>query len=291
MGLGADRYTSRAGTLLFVGCVALSFAAMSLPDRVRDPLAGLLRQTVLAPLLALQEQSQLLAASLSRYETVVAERDSAALSATFLPELRSENARLRALLGLGQRLGGGYAAAEVLHQSTPTSALGLVVSAGRRQGVRPLNGVVSPEGLVGIVSAVDDRTSVVVTWAYPEFRASAMAADGSVYGIVAPHGTEGPRTWLLELRGVPYRQLVPNGTLILTSGLGGVFPRGIPLGTVVGVAGEAAGWERTYLLRPAVHPAGVSHVMILTAPRSGGGGGGGGGGDVRSAFESGGEGP
>jgi len=287
MGLGADRYTSRAGTLLFVGCVALSFAAMSLPDRVRDPLAGLLRQTVLAPLLALQEQSQLLAASLSRYETVVAERDSAALSATFLPELRSENARLRALLGLGQRLGGGYAAAEVLHQSTPTSALGLVVSAGRRQGVRPLNGVVSPEGLVGIVSAVDDRTSVVVTWAYPEFRASAMAADGSVYGIVAPHGTEGPRTWLLELRGVPYRQLVPNGTLILTSGLGGVFPRGIPLGTVVGVAGEAAGWERTYLLRPAVHPAGVSHVMILTAPRSGGGGGG----DVRSAFESAGERP
>ncbi len=287
MGLGADRYTSRAGTLLFVGCVALSFAAMSLPDRVRDPLARLLRQTVLAPLLALQEQSQLLAASLSRYETVVAERDSAALSATFLPELRSENARLRALLGLGQRLGGGYAAAEVLHQSTPTSALGLVVSAGRRQGVRPLNGVVSPEGLVGIVSAVDDRTSVVVTWAYPEFRASAMAADGSVYGIVAPHGTEGPRTWLLELRGVPYRQLVPNGTLILTSGLGGVFPRGIPLGTVVGVAGEAAGWERTYLLRPAVHPAGVSHVMILTAPRSGGGGGG----DVRSAFESAGERP
>ena len=287
MGLGADRYTSRAGTLLFVGCVALSFAAMSLPDRVRDPLARLLRQTVLAPLLALQEQSQLLAASLSRYETVVAERDSAALSATFLPELRSENARLRALLGLGQRLGGGYAAAEVLHQSTPTSALGLVVSAGRRQGVRPLNGVVSPEGLVGIVSAVDDRTSVVVTWAYPEFRASAMAADGSVYGIVAPHGTEGPRTWLLELRGVPYRQLVPNGTLILTSGLGGVFPRGIPLGTVVGVAWEAAGWERTYLLRPAVHPAGVSHVMILTAPRSGGGGGG----DVRSAFESAGERP
>ena len=291
MALGTDRYASRAGTLLFVGCVALSFAAMSLPDRVRDPLARVLRQTVLAPLLTLQEQSQLLAASLSRYDAVVAERDSAVLSATFLPELRNENTRLRALLGLGQRLGSGYATAEVLHQSTPTSALGLVVSAGRRQGVRPLNGVVSPEGLVGIVSVVDERTSVVVTWAYPEFRASAMAADGSVYGIVAPHGTEGPRTWLLELRGVPYRQLVPNGTLILTSGLGGVFPRGIPLGTVVGVAGEAAGWERTYLLRPAVHPAGVSHVMILTAPRSGGGGGGGGGGDVRSAFESAGERP
>jgi len=286
MALGSDRYASRADWLLLIVCVLLSVSAMSLPDRVRDPLARVLRQTVLAPLLALQEQTQLLAASLTRYQAVTVQRDSAVLAATFLPELRNENARLRSLLGLGQRLGSGYVAAEVLPQSLPTGALALVVSAGKRLGARPLSAVVSPEGLVGIVSAVDDRTSVVVTWAHPEFRASAMAADGSVYGIVAPHGTEGPRSWLLELRGVPYRQLVSNGTLILTSGLGGVFPRGIPLGTVVGLAGEAAGWERTYLLRPAVHPAAVSHVMILVGSRAAGATG---GGDVRAAFESAGE--
>ena len=250
---------------------------MSLPTRIRNPLTRTLRQTVLAPLLALQEQSELLSASLSRYQAVVAQRDSAALAATFLPELRSENTRLRGMLGLGQRLGTGYVAAEVLHQSVPTDPLTLVISAGKRQGVRALAGVVSPEGLLGVVSAVDDRTSVVVSWAHPEFRASAMAADGSLYGIVAPHGTEGPRSWLLELRGVPYRQLVPDGTLIVTSGLGGVFPRGTPLGSVVGVAGEAAGWERTYLLRPAVHPAAVSHVMVLVGPRPAG---------VKGAFET-----
>src|SRR5439155_1546792 len=196
-----------------------------------------------------------------------------------LPELRAENQRLRGLLGLGQRLGSGYVPAEVLHQAAPTDPLALVVSAGRLQGVRPLAAVVSPEGLIGLVSTVDARTSIVVTWANLEFRASAMAADGSVYGIVAPHGTEGPGVWLLELQGVPYRQMVPQGTPIFTSGLGGVFPRGIPLGTVVGVAGETAGWERTYLVRPAVHPAAVTHVMILTGPplRS----------DLRSLFESG----
>ena len=223
MALGSDRYASRADWLLLMVCVLLSVSAMSLPDRVRDPLARVLRQTVLAPLLTLQEQTQLLAASLTRYQAVTVQRDSAVLAATFLPELRNENARLRSLLGLGQRLGSGYVAAEVLPQSLPTGALALVVSAGKRLGARPLSAVVSPEGLVGIVSAVDDRTSVVVTWAHPEFRASAMAADGSVYGIVAPHGTAGPRSWLLELRGVPYRQLVSNGTLILTSGLGGVL--------------------------------------------------------------------
>ncbi|HUL02423.1 MAG TPA: rod shape-determining protein MreC [Gemmatimonadales bacterium] len=254
--------------MLFLACVLLSAAAMSLPDRVRDPVARTLRQTVLAPLLALQQQSELLSASLTRYQGMVAERDSTALAATFLPELRNENTRLRALLGLGQRLGSGYVAAEVLHQSLPTDPLTLIVGAGRKQGVRPLAAVVSPEGLVGLVSAVDERTSVVVTWAHPEFRASAMAADGSVYGIVAAHGSDGPRGWLLELRGVPYRQLVPEGTLILTSGLGGVFGRGIPLGTVVTVVEKAEGWEQTYLLRPAVHPAAVSHVMILIGNRA-----------------------
>src|SRR5438309_2308426 len=199
MTLGADRYASRADTLLFVGCMLLSIAAMSLPDRWRDPLAKGLRQTVLAPFLWLQQQTGLLAASLSSYDGVVAQRDSAALAATFVPELRAENTRLRGLLGLGARLGSGYVPAEVLHEALPTNPLTLIVSAGRRQGVKPLAAVVSPEGLVGIVSTVDAQTSVVVTWAHPEFRASAMAADGSVYGIVAPHGTEGPKVWLLAL--------------------------------------------------------------------------------------------
>ncbi len=269
MALGADRYASRGDTLVFLGCVLLSVAAMSLPERIRDPLARDLRQTVLAPFLALQQQTELLSASLERYDAVVAQRDSAALAATFLPELRGENARLRSLLGLGTRLSSGYVPAEVLHQPEPTSALTFAVSAGKKQGVKPLSAVVSPEGLVGIVSSVDAK--------------SAMAADGSVYGIVAPHGTEGPRIWLLELQGVAYRQLVPTGTMILTSGLGGVLPRGIPIGTVVGLAGEAEGWERTYLIRPAVHPAAVTHVMILTGPPVRG--------DLRSLFQSSGETP
>lgn len=278
MALGADRYASRADTLIFLGCLGLSVAAMSIPEAWRNPIAQGLRQTILAPFLALQRQAGLLVAARARYDGVVAQRDSAALAATFLPELRSENVRLRSLLGLGARLGWGYVPAEVLHQPEPTNPLTFVVSAGRRNGVRRLAGVVSPEGLVGIVAAVDAHTSVVLSWAHPEFRASAIAGDGSVVGIVAPHGAAGPNVWLLELQGVPYRQQVADGAVILTSGLGGVFPRGIPIGTVVGLAGEAKGWERTYLVRPVVHPASLSHVMILTAAR-------GSGSDIRGAFE------
>ena len=270
MVIGTDRYASRADTLLFIAFVALSIAALSLPDQWRDPLAQGLRQSVLAPFLFLQRQTELLAAARYRYDAVVAQRDSMALAATFLPELRSENARLRNLLGLSARLAGGYVTAEILHQPEPTNPLSFVVSAGRKEGVRALSAVVSPEGLVGLVATVDEHTSVVLSWAHPEFRASAMATDGSVVGIAAPHGAESPGVWLLELQGVLYRQQVPTGTVIVTSGLGGVFPRGIPIGRV-------KGWGRTYLVRPAIHPAELSHVMILSAPRPAGS-------DLRNAF-------
>ena len=264
MTLGGDRYGSRADTLIFLGCVALSVAAMSLPEDWRAPFTQTLRQTVLAPFLALQEATETLKSSRLHLAAVTAERDSAMLAATFLPELSEENARLRALLGLGTRLASGYVPAEVLHQAGPTDPLTLIISAGRREGVRPLDTVVGPEGLVGLVSSADERTSVVVTWAHPEFRASAMAADGSVFGIVAPRGSEGPGIWLLELQGVAYRSVVPAGATIVTSGLGGVIPRGIPLGTVIGVGAEVEHWERIYLVRPAVHPAAVTHVMVIT---------------------------
>src|SRR2546430_17674666 len=111
MALGGARYASRADPLVFLGCVLLSAAAMSLPGRLRDPLARGLRQTVLAPFLSLQQQIERLSASLARYDAVVAQRDSAALVATFLPELRGANARLPSLLGLGTRSGNGNIAA------------------------------------------------------------------------------------------------------------------------------------------------------------------------------------
>ena len=175
----------------------------------------------------------------------------------------TENAELRALLRVRGRLGTGFVTAEVLHQSGLTDGLTLLLSAGRRAGVTPLAPVVSPTGLVGMVTTVDPRSSVVMAWSHPDFRASAMTEGGKVFGIVAARRGERAGE-VMEFRGVPYRDRLAAGTLVVTSGLGGVFPRGIPLGTIEGMLSEAEGWERTDLVRPAAHPAQVTHVLVLS---------------------------
>jgi rod shape-determining protein MreC len=262
--IGAERYGSRGDTVVFLVCLVLALVALALPEALRTPLAAALRRTVLLPAVAVESQA---AASRELRQNVLvlrSQRDSLALAATLVPELKAENAQLRALLRLRGRLTTGFVTAEVLHQAGLTDGLTLLLSAGRGAGIEPLSPVVSPFGLVGMVITVDARTSVVMAWTHPDFRASAMVEGGRVFGVVASRRGETAGE-VMELRGVPYRDSLPPGTRVVTSGLGGVFPRGIPLGTVIGMLGESAGWERTYLLRPAAHPAQVQHVLVLTA--------------------------
>jgi len=261
------RSGTRADTVAFLACLVLSLTALALPAALREPVAGAIRSTMLRPLLALERRTVLTAEHRQALDVLRAERDSFALDATRLPTVIGENARLRGLLGLSRRLGSGYVAAEVLHQAGVSDGLTLVLSVGRAEGVRALSPVVATGGLVGLVHSVDAHTSVAMAWTHSDFRASAMVLGAGVFGIVAAR--RGARVGeLMELHGIAYREQLQPGQVVVTSGLGGVFPRGVPIGTVQGVLGEAAGWERTWLLRPAVHPADASHVMILARSRA-----------------------
>jgi rod shape-determining protein MreC len=94
---------------------------------------------------------------------------------------------------------------------------------------------------------------------------SAFTVNGNAAGVVAPSPSNTGGEGALEFRGVPYRDSVSVGTLVLSSGLGGVYPKGIPVGTVTGVVREQAGWERVYRLLPAANPGSAAHVLVLVA--------------------------
>jgi rod shape-determining protein MreC len=264
----AARPFSRRDSIIFAACVVLALIALSLPERMRDPLSASLRRTILAPLVALQRDAELSRrAWITREERAVA-RDSVVLRSMRLNAVQRENDRLRKLLGLGQQLRWGFVPAEVLQGRGVGEEYTVTLSAGARAGVKPFSPVVAPEGLVGMVKMVDPSMSIAIVWAHPDFRVSAMAADGSAFGIVAAHLGSEPARYLLEMRGVPLRSSLKPGTEIVSSGLGSTFPRGIPIGVVLGEIKTSELWARTYLLRPAVLPADMASVMVLLPERS-----------------------
>ena len=67
------------------------------------------------------------------------------------------------------------------------------------------------------------------------------------------------------LTAVPYNERLEPGTLITTSGVGGVYPRGIPIGEVVELHRDEGQWLSEYWLRPVIHPASVTHVLVAGA--------------------------
>src|SRR6185503_13872794 len=177
-------------------------------------------------------------------------------------------------IGLGSRLAWGFVPAEALHTSGRAEDVitTLTLTAGSSAGVAQYSPVVAPEGIVGLVQTVDPNLSIAILYSHPDFRVSAMSADGAAFGIVYPHldvraGRLAER-YLLELRNVPFRSTLTPGTAIFSSGLGGAWPRGVLIGTIVDEVKEAESWSRTYIVRPAVNPAHVTSVMVLTPQRS-----------------------
>jgi rod shape-determining protein MreC len=244
----------------------IAILATVLPRNVSDPVAGAFRRTIVAPLVALQARAERSRDAFYAHDAVTAKTDSAALRAATANALVSENERLRQLLGLGGRVRWGFVVAEALHMGGPADQNSVTLTVGSAAGIAPRSPVVAPEGVVGIVQQVDPTTSRAILWSHADFRVSAMTIERTALGIVQPH-IGGLGDEYLELRNVALRDTLAPGTLLVSSGLGSAFPRGIPVGTVVRELETPEKWARSYLLRPAVPAADVQSVMVLRPER------------------------
>jgi len=263
----AGRSNPRIDLIIVTTLLVLALAARTLPATMRDPVATTMRRTFLAPLVMLQGRSEMSRQSLLLAESKTAVRDSVSLAAMKAGSLEGENDRLRRLMGLGARLRWGFVPAEALHGRGIRDETTVILTAGSQAGVSRFSPVIAPEGLVGVVDQVDPTMSHAMLWTHPDFRVSAMSPDGSAFGIAQAHLRGSTGGYLIELRGVPFRATLKPGSLIVSSGWGGVWPRGIPVGTVLQEIKTSESWARTYLLRPAVNPADVYSVMILRRDR------------------------
>ena len=239
----------------------LAVTASYLPEGGKEASSWVLRATLLRPFIAVQERLSLARQRAQEVEALQVRLDSLAGILATHGSVEDENRTLRALLGLGERLGPSFRAASALRAGLGSES-SFLVDLGPEDGVEVGSVVVDRHGLVGVIVQVRPGESRGMDWTHPDFRASAMLADGTGFGIVETRRGIFREDDRLVLNGTAYFESIPTGTPVLTSGLGGVLPRGIPIGTIDEVEELEGRWRKSYWLRPMVHPASVTHVLV-----------------------------
>ncbi len=246
----------------------LSVVILYLPSGVQNQIAAGLRASILRPFIMTQEA---LAQARLRAEDALqlqASLDSLAAMLANEAPLVEESRRLHELLELRERAPRAFLPASVIRPGTVGSESMFLLDVGSEQGVRPGDPVIMRAGhigLLGVIQQVRRGAAIGLDWSHPDFRASAMTQDERVYGIVEARRGLFREEDRLILDGTPYYERLEPGTLITTSGLGGVFPRGIPIGVVDQIAEEEGRWRTAYWLRPAVETGSASHVLVVLA--------------------------
>jgi len=140
-----------------------------------------------------------------------------------------ENARLRGLMAAADRGGLDVQLAPILNVDLDPSRQRLVLNIGSRAGVRAGQSVIDAGGLLGQVIAVTPGTATVLLLTDLDHAVPVVVARSGVR-LVA-YGTG--RSDRLELRNIAVSGDVQIGDTLITSGMGGRFPPGFPVGTVI----------------------------------------------------------
>lgn len=185
-----------------------------------------------------------------------------ALKAQRAELLMRENAALRELLGLQQQLPMQARAAEVAHEAADPFVRKVILNKGSRQGIVQGSPVIDGRGLLGQVVRVFPLSSEVLLLDSPQQAVPALnnrtGERSLVYG-----DSQQPRGNALEIRFLANTEDVQVGDAIVTSGVGGIYPAGLPLGTVSVVERRNNSAFLRVQLTPAAHMLSVDHVLVL----------------------------
>jgi rod shape-determining protein MreC len=244
------------------GILLLALFFIFLPAQYQAPVRSALRATVMRPFIALQARLASARPGGSELAAVRAQRDSLVALLASQAALVEENRRLRHALGLHERIGERFIPARVLRVGLDGAESTFLIDVGAQHGVAVGSPVLAVGGLLGVVREVSGATAQAIDWTHPEFRASAMTDDGVAYGIVEPRAGVAREEDVLLLTGAPFHVEIGPGRRILTSGRGDLYPRGVPIGTVVGMQDADTGWRKSFIVAPAVRPEGLTHVLV-----------------------------
>ena len=149
-------------------------------------------------------------------------------------------------------------AAHVIGASPDSGSQVLNIDRGSRDGLRRDMGVITPDGVVGKLLAVYPDVSQVLLLGDKESGVGALLSDTRTQGPVK--GTGEP---LLSLDYISSDEKVAAGEAVLTSGQDRIFPKDLPVGTVVDFSSDPKSPFMKIRVRPAAHLDRLEEVMVL----------------------------
>ena len=240
-----------------------SLLLLILPKPIKHSFATAISNTLYAPFFSLGKAfSELLAVrEVNRQlknELLVLGLENQALKETEL-----ENKRLRSLLGLSAPSDFRPVAAELVGVEATHRPTEITVNRGLQDGVRRNLPVVHLNGLVGKVLDATQNAAIIQLLFDPGCRVAARDQRSRVLGIVK--WKSGP---YLSFENVSPADDVAPGDTVVSSGLGGIFPEGLVVGTVKTVAADTASFFRKIELAPAVGFSALEEVFVLVPKKT-----------------------
>jgi rod shape-determining protein MreC len=181
-----------------------------------------------------------------------------------LLEAAATNRQLKELLDFRGSLSGTPVIASIIANSASSWFQSCMLDKGSTDGIRKGMGVVTPLGVVGQVVSVTARTAKVLLLTDPNSGIDVLVQRTRSRGIVSGSLETGT-----ILKYVKRSEDVQEGDRLITSGMDGVFPKGMMVGTVIKVRKQQLGLFQFVEVLPAVQPARVEEVLVVAGDSDG----------------------
>ncbi len=181
-----------------------------------------------------------------------------------LREVERENQWLREQMDYastrpGLELRGSQIVARVIGRESNNFLEYIMLDLGKEHGVQVGMSVVTDQGLVGRISEVTDTTSKVLLITDSSSAVNAILQSSRLNGVV-----RGTPSGDLVMDYIPQGEEFSEGEVVLTSGLGGRMPRGVPIGQVVEIRQRDIDVFQSAVVRPTVNFPRLELVMVVT---------------------------
>jgi rod shape-determining protein MreC len=173
---------------------------------------------------------------------------------------QAELAQLRRMMGARERLALESTAAEILYSGRDPYSRKVVLDRGARHGVRAGAPVIDASGVVGQVTRVHTLVSEVTLITDKDQAIPVQVVRNGLRAVAFGAGASG----MLELRFMAANAEIQNGDRLVTSGIDGTYPPGLPVAAVARIERDAAYAFARIVCRPAAGVERGRYVLVLS---------------------------